>query len=96
MQKKKGGVCACMSGVTDGSDSGEGDSKERDQRTMTQCARTGDNRRGYREGVGGRRVREDREKRKKTTEERYSSAPCTTNPEDAHPGSDMQLNLHPL
>lgn len=47
-EKKRGGVYSRMSGVTDGSDSAE-----RDQRTMSQCARTGDNRRGNREGVSG-------------------------------------------
>lgn len=45
-KEKRGGVCGRMNGVTDGSDSGEGDRKEGDQRTMSQCPRTGDNREG--------------------------------------------------
>lgn len=36
---------------------------KRDQRTMSQCPRTGDKQKGKQRGVRGRRVKEDRENR---------------------------------
>lgn len=57
--------CNRMSGVTDGSDSGGAERKGRDQRTMTQCARSGDNRRGNR--GRGQRVKGERGQRKQRT-----------------------------
>lgn len=45
-KKEEEVFCNRMSGVTDVSDSGGGERKGRDQRTKTQCARTGDDRGG--------------------------------------------------
>ena len=52
-RNKREELLADASGVTDGSDSEERDREEKDQRTMTQCPRTDDNRRGNREGSEG-------------------------------------------
>lgn len=60
---------------------------------MSQCARTGDKRKGKQRGRAGAGQRVKGERGQKT-EERHSgaqerSAPCTANSRDAHPGYDV-------
>lgn len=88
-RKKEEVFCNRMSGVTDVSDSGGGERKGRDQRTKTQCARTGDRGGG---GQRGRRVKGERGQGKQRRGQRHAQPTQRM----LIQASNVQPNLHLL